>query len=278
MPLRTGDNRGPVPISSASLILSLALLLAPSLSSPASQLVVFAAAGGKPAVEEVCHRFQEKYGVKVGTSYGGGGEILSKMILARKGDIYIAPEQRFMEDARDEEAVDPTTVKTLAYMVPVIAVKKGNPKDIFSLADLGKRGVRLAITRPETTLLGEYAPEIFQKAGLKEAIMKNVVTHAADPNHLLSMLLMDQVDAGIVWHFYGTMALETIETVCLSPEQLTGIGKIQIAVTTYSERKKRAKQFIDFATSSEGKAVFKKCGYIVEVEELKQYCSCEDRR
>jgi ABC-type molybdate transport system substrate-binding protein len=53
---------------------------------------------------------------------------------------------------------------------------------------------------------------------------------------------------------------------------------MQIAVTTYSERKKPAKQFVDFATSSEGKAVFKKCGYIVEVEELKQYLSCDDSR
>jgi molybdate transport system substrate-binding protein len=233
-------------------------------------LIVFAAAGGKPAVEEVSHRFEKKYGVTVGTSYGGGGEILSRMILAHRGDIYIAPEQRFMKKARDEQAIDATTVKTLAYMVPVIAVKRGNPKTILSLADLAKRGIRLAITRPETTLLGQYAPQIFQEAGLEAAIMRNVVTHAADPNHLLSLLIMDQIDAGIVWHFYGTMALESIETISLSPEQSIGIGKMEIAVTTYSKRKKLAQQFVDFATSSEGKAVFKKCGYIVEVKELKR--------
>jgi ABC-type molybdate transport system substrate-binding protein len=49
---------------------------------------------------------------------------------------------------------------------------------------------------------------------------------------------------------------------------------VHIAVTTYSQRKKLAEQFIDCATSSEGKAVFKKCGYIVEVEELKQHWRC----
>lgn len=264
-------------ISVAGLILGLALTPAPCRSNPAPQLVVLAAAGGKPAIEQICHRFEEQYGVKVGTSYGGGGETLSKMILATTGDIYVAPEQRFMEHARESQAINPTTIRTLAYMVPVIAVKRGNPKQILCLADLAKPSIRLAITRPETTLLGKYSPEIFEKAGLGKPILRNVVTHASDPNNLLTMLIMGQVDAGIIWHFYVTMAPEKIETICLSAEQLTGIGEIQIAVSAYSKEKELAQQFVDFATSSVGKAIFEKCGYITEVEELKQSLSCDDR-
>jgi molybdate transport system substrate-binding protein len=193
------------------------------------------------------------------------------MMLAKQGDVYIAPEQRFMETAQANSAIDPATIQTVAYLVPVIAVKQGNPKGIRSLADLSNQGIRLAITRPETTLLGRYAPEIFRKAGLEEAIKPHVVTYASDPNNLLTMLIMGQVDAGIIWHFYGITASGKIETIFMAPGQLTGIGKMQIAVSAYSTDAKRARQFVHFATSPAGKEIFKQCGYIVEAEEVKQY-------
>jgi len=57
-----------------------------SLGCPGSQtttkLSVFAAAGAKPAIDEACQKFEEQYGSNVEVSYGGGGEILSKMILS----------------------------------------------------------------------------------------------------------------------------------------------------------------------------------------------------
>ena len=265
-----GRNRS-VSIIFTSLILGLILFSACSRSDIPSTVVVFAAGGSRPAIDEICRGFEEEYSLTEETIYGGGGEVLSKMILAKSGDIYVAPEQRCMETAIAEDAIDPATIHTVAYMIPVIAVKKGNPKGIGALADLAKEGVRVAMTRPETTLLGQYAPEIFHTAGLEEAIMQHVVTYASDPNNLLTMLMMGQVDAGIIWHFYGTMASDKIETVFIDPGQLTGIGKMQVAVSAYSSDAKRARQFVDFSRSAEGKAIFKRCGYIVDVEEVKHY-------
>lgn len=270
--LLKGDiyNRS-VSIVLAGLVLSMVLLPACSRSHTTPRLVVFAAAGGKPAIDEICQKFEEQHQINVQTSYGGGGEILSKMMLAKSGDIYVAPEQRFMETAQAKEAINPQTIKTIAYVVPVIAVKKGNPKQIHSLADLANQRIRLAITRPETTLLGKYAPEIFRKTDLEEAIMKNVVTYASDPNNLLTMLIMGQVDAGIIWHFYGTLASDKIDTIFIAPEQLTGIGEMKIAVSAYSRDSKLAQQFIEFAASSAGKTIFKKYGYFIEAEEIKRH-------
>jgi molybdate transport system substrate-binding protein len=265
-----GRNRY-VPIIGASLVLGLLLFSACSRSDQTDTLIVFAAGGARPAIDAIGQGFEGQYHMPVETNYGGGGETLAKMMLAKSGDIYVAPEQRYMETAQAKRAIDPATIQTVAYLVPVIAVKQGNPKGIHSLADLAKQGVRLAITRPETTLLGRYAPEIFRKAGLEEVIMHNVVTYAADPNNLLTMLIMGQVDAGIIWHVYGTTACDKIETIFMAPGQLTGIGKMQIAVSAYSGDKKRARQFVHFTTSPAGKEIFKQCGYIVDAEEVKRY-------
>lgn len=251
--------------------LMLILTLSSSCSPGASTITIFAAAGAKPAIDEICLEFKQRFGVEVTVNYGGGGEVLSRMILAKTGDVYIAPEQRFMDTATEKQAIYADIIKSIAYMIPVIAVPKGNPEKITCLADLAKPGVRLAITRPESTLLGKYAPEIFDKSGLGEAIKSNIVTYASDPNNLLTMLVMGEVDAGIIWHFYQSLAPDKIETIYLSPEQLTGIGEMQIAVSAYSEDTKLAQRFIDFATSDDGKALFRKHGYITDPEEAKQY-------
>ena len=145
-------------------------------------------------------------------------------------------------------------------MVPVIAVRKGNPKHVAALSDLARPGIRVAITRPEATLLGEYAPEIFQKAGLAEEIGENIVTEAARPDLLVTWLSLGEVDAVITWHFYEALAPHDIEVIPLPPEQLPGVGEMQAAVSTYSKNGDLAESLVAFLASAEGKAVFGKHG------------------
>jgi molybdate transport system substrate-binding protein len=258
-------------ISTFTTLLALMVCFNVSCSTPHPALSVFAAAGAKPALDEVGRRFEEKYGTVVEINYGGGGEVLNQIILTRSGDVYVAPEQSFMETAVEKQAVYPETIESIAYMIPVIAVLKGNPRNIATLADLARPGVRVAVTRPETTLLGKYTPEIFNKAGLADAIGKNIVTETARPDSLLTALVVGGADAGILWHFYRLQAPEKIEIIYLAPEQLTGIGEMQIAVSAYSRNQEVARQFIDFVTSSDGREVFKESGYFTDVEEVSRY-------
>jgi len=264
---------GRLAVSAGILMVPLALniIIVSACSTVESGLSIFAAAGAKPPLDEICSKFGEQCENRVEINYGGGGEVLNQMILSRSGDVYIAPEQRFMEMALNKQAIEPETIKNIAYMVPVIAVKKGNPKNLASLDDLAKPGISVAVTRVETTLLGKYAPEIFEKAGLAEAIENNIVTEAARPDNILTMLVMGQVDAGITWHFYQTQAPDQIEIIFLPPEQLTGIGVMQAAVSVYNNDKEMAQQFIDFMTSEDGKTIFSRHGYLVDDEEVKQY-------
>jgi hypothetical protein len=47
------------------------------------------------------------------------------MISLERGDVYIAPEEKLMDSAVQCEAVDPATMATVVYMIPVLAVQKG---------------------------------------------------------------------------------------------------------------------------------------------------------
>lgn len=264
-------NRTKISILMLLAVVILSTVTGTSCSTGTTALSVFAAAGAKPPLDEICRKYGEQYQTTVEMNYGGGGEVLNQMVLSRSGDIYITPEQRFMEMAIEKQAIEPETIRSVAFMVPVIAVPKGNPGNITCLVDLAKPGVRVAVTRPETTLLGRYAPEIFEKAGLSDEIGENIVTEAARPDNLLTMLVLQEIDAGIIWHFYGVQASGDIEIIFLEPEQLTGTGEMQIAVSSFSDDKKAAQQLIDFITSTESKDEFRKYGYFVEAEEVRPY-------
>jgi molybdate transport system substrate-binding protein len=254
------------------LILVALVVITPACSGGSSStLTVFAAAGAKPALDEICAAYREKSNVVVEVTYGGGGEVLSQLELDRSGDVYVAPEQSFMQKAVEKQLVVPEIVTAIAWMVPVIAVPVENPQSITKLEDLARPGVRVAVTRPETTLLGKYAPEIFEKAGLADAIGQNIVTEAARPDSLLTMLVMGQVDAAILWNFYEVQSADDVAVIYLAPEQLTGIGEMRAAVTSFTENEDEAQRFVDFLGSPEVKKIFEELGYIVDGEVLQKY-------
>jgi molybdate transport system substrate-binding protein len=238
----------------------------------AKEIVIFAAAGTKPAIDEAAKLFEQKYGTKVTVNYGGGGEVLSSMVLAKQGDIYIAPEQRFMNSAKKQGAIDSgAIINSIAYMIPVIGVQNGNPKNIQSLADLSKTGVKVVMGNPETTALGDIVPQMLQKAGIYDAVKPNIVTNASQVSVIITMLKTGQVDAGVIWHYFGTTASNDVDIIWIPKEYVTGIGEIQAAVSTFSQEVKTAQKFIDLLVSTEGKEIFKKNGYIVDREEANKY-------
>jgi molybdate transport system substrate-binding protein len=237
-----------------------------------TELTIFSAAGLKPALDEAAMIYGQKHGAKVNINYGGAGEALSSMILAQVGDIYAAPEQRFMKTAREKGAINADTLaSSIAWMIPVIGVKKGNPMNIQSLSDLAKPGLRVVNGRAETTALGVIVPEILKKAGLQDAVEHNLVTSAPQVNAIITMLVADQVDAGFIWHYFGTTAARDIDIIWIPAEYITDIGEVQLAVSSYSRQPEAAQAFIDFLSSEEGKAIFIKSGYIVERSEADKY-------
>ncbi|MGI6286330.1 Sulfate-binding protein [Moorella humiferrea] len=234
-------------------------------------LEVFAGAASKPPLEELAAMYKEKYGVEVNLTFGGSGSVLSQMKLSRQGDVYIPGSSDFMELAKKEGIVDPQTEKVLVYLLPAINVPKGNPQGIKTLTDLTRPGVRVGMARPETVCVGLYGVEILENAGLADQVRKNIVTYAESCEKTANLVALKQVDAVLGWDVFAKWDQDKIETVYLPPEQITRIGYIPAAVTTYSRQKELAASFVNFLTSDAGKGVFRKYGYMVDLEEARQF-------
>jgi molybdate transport system substrate-binding protein len=242
-------------------------------SSP-KRILIFAGAASKPATEEAIRTFQERFGVTVDVIFGGSGFVLSQMKLSKKGDLYFPGSSDFMEVAKRESLVLPNSEKVVVYLVPAINVQKGNPKGIYTLKDLTREGVRVAIANPETVCVGTYAVEIIEKnlaQDEKTTFRKNIVNYTESCEKTANVISLKAVDAVLGWRVFQYWDPDRIETIYLRPEEIPRIGYIPIAISKFTQDKVLAQKFIDFLFSPHGKAIFQKYHYLMGIQEARQF-------
>jgi molybdate transport system substrate-binding protein len=207
-------------------------------------------------------------------SFGGSGFVLSQMKLTKKGDLYFPGSSDFMEMAKKEGLVFPESERLVVYLVPAINVQKGNPKRIYSLKDLTKGGIRVAIANPEFVCVGTYAVEIIEKNLTpleKEGFKRNLVNYTESCEKTANAISLRAVDAVLGWRVFQYWDSERIETIYLKPDEIPRVGYIPIAISKFTHDKISAQQFIDFLLSSDGKGVFRKYHYLMDLQEARQF-------
>jgi len=234
-------------------------------------ITVFAGAASKPAMDESAQAFEKKTGIKVYCNYGGSGAVLSQMKLSKTGDLYVPGSPDYIPKAERDDIIDTKSVKIIAYLIPVIAVQHGNPKNIQSLSDLAKPGLKIGIGNPDAVCLGLYAVEILDYNHILAEVGKNIVTQAESCEKTATLLSLKSVDAVIGWHVFHNWDPENIDVVYLKPEQLPRIAYIPAAISTFTKDRDSAQKYIDFLLSEQGQEIFQKWGYIATESEARKF-------
>jgi len=219
-------------------------------------LIVYCGAGLREPMDNIAEAFEEQEGVKIKYTYGGSAQLLSQIELLGEGDAYMPGAKSYIQSAIDKGYVSDTN--DVVYHVMTIAVPKGNPKNITSLEDLTKEGVRVGIGEPDGPAVGKAAKKLLEKNELWEGIQENVVVQSGTVNELLVYLNMDQTDAVIIWE--DLLSDETMDKVDI-PVSSGFVKVVPVGMLTFTEKEDTAKKFIDFVSSDAGKAYFEEAGF-----------------
>jgi molybdate transport system substrate-binding protein len=217
---------------------------------------VYAGAGLKAPLDEISPLFTEKTGIAVQYNYGGAGTLVSQMNLTKKGDVFMPGSTVEFKTAKSQGLVNQSTL--VAYHVPVIAVQKGNPKNIKTLADFAQPGLKVALGDANATAIGKAGAKMFAALNISAAVEKNVVSRTPTINELTVIMQTGQADAAILTldqYDAKTMDMITIP-VSQNVVLITPIG-----ATTFSKNTDAANQFVSFVASDDGKAIFAKHGF-----------------
>ncbi|MEQ6120479.1 molybdate ABC transporter substrate-binding protein [Reichenbachiella sp. MALMAid0571] len=244
-----------------SYIMLIALLLAckgQGNKEAAEELTMYCAAGMKPAVEQIAKAYQKEYGVNVNLQYGGSGTLLSNILVANQGDLYLAADESYIQKAQEKGLLDET--QPLAYLKPVIAVKANNPLKIKSLADLKNKDIKLAIANPEAASIGKVLKKILTQSGEWEEFKPFIEVMKPTVNEVANDVKIGTVDAGIIWDAVANQypELEYIEV----PEWQKYTQQVTFGVLKSTKNPTAALKFMRYLSARDkGLTTFSSLGY-----------------
>jgi molybdate transport system substrate-binding protein len=244
-----------------ALALSLAIGCGERAAGPA-RLHLYCGAGLRDAVADVAEAFTESTGVVVEADYAGSEVLLSRLKLSGRGDVYMPGDEHYVELARQDGLV--VSSRPACYFVPVILVRKGNPKGIRTLRDLLRPDVALALGDPQACAIGRQTQMILSKNGIaSDEVDKRVVFRSLTVNELAVHLEVGKADATIVWDAIAAQYAEGTDAVAIPAEE-NAVSTVPVAVLTTSTQPELARRFADFATGPQGQAIFRKHHYSTE--------------
>ena len=232
-------------------------------NSVKGNITVLAGAGTMAAMNDLKASFEEKNpGTTVNIQYGNSAELFSTLNTQKSADMVVPGDLTFMDNAKNKGYMINDTIKPIVYHIPVIAVPKGNPKNITNISDLGKSGIKVALGDTNGTAVGKQSIKILNKTGNLEAVKSNVVVYAPTVNQLMTYLTSGQVDVAIVTEDIATTgeAQDKVDVIQI-PENQNAIATIGVGLTVFTQNKNLATQFEDFITSSEGLSIWQKHGF-----------------
>jgi len=219
-------------------------------------ILVYAGAGLKAPLDEIGLVFTNKTGIAVQYNYGGAGALVPQMNLTRKGDVFMPGSTMEFKTAKSQGLVNES--KFVAYHVPVIVVQKGNPKNITTLADFARPGLKIALGDANATAIGKSGAKMFAALNISAAVEKNVVSRTPTINELTVIMQTGQADAALLTlDQYDPATMDEI----IIPISQNAIMITPIGATTFSKNTDAANQFVSFVASDEGKAIFAKHGF-----------------
>jgi molybdenum ABC transporter molybdate-binding protein len=221
-----------------------------------AEILLYAGAMLRPAVEETIREFERREGVTVTRVYNGCGILVGQMKTGANPDLFFACDPRFMGDVADR-FLKPETVSNNQL---VIAVPKGNPHGLKELKDLGKGDLKVGVGHEQQCALGAITRETFLKAGVYAQVRKNVKVESPTGDLLVNQLLTGSLDAVVCYVSNVTPNADKLEAVpvtgipCAAPEQ-------PIAIAKGSAHPELAAKLIEYLRSAGSRGRFEKLGF-----------------
>jgi len=247
-------SRRVLAIAIAGLALAVALVAGQASAKSNAQITVYAAASLTDVFPKIdsAQRYQ----------FGGSNTLAAQITQGAPADVFASanmtlPNQLYSRGLCSKPVV--FTRNTLVVVVP-----KSNSKNIRSIYDLTKPGVKLVVAGAGVPV-GSYTLQILKNMSLSTSVLKNVVSQETDVREVLAKVALGEADAGFV---YSTDAKTVSDKVNVIKVPAWAQPKVQygICVVSKSGNKTDAQAFINKVLGKAGQAQMLSYGFLQRVK------------
>ena len=179
-------------------------LLAAGLALPAAadEVVVFAAASLKTALDPIAQSFQQATGDRVTISYAGSNALAQQILQGAPADIFISASTEWMDEVeKGGDLVEGTRADLLGNRLVLVAHDAAAPQLTpargFDLAG-ALNGGKLAMALVDAVPAGQYGKEALTKLGVWDQVEPHVA-QADNVRAALALVATGEAPLGIVY-------------------------------------------------------------------------------
>lgn len=230
----------------------------------ADQVVVFAAASMKTALDEVATRWQAQTGHRVVLSYGGSGALARQIIAGAPADLFLSAAPDWMDAVEAEGMLVPGTRRDLLgnRLVLVAHGADAAPVDIAGRADLTARlgDGKLAMALVDAVPAGQYGRAALQALGQWQAVAPQVA-QADNVRAALALVATGEAPLGIVYATDASASSAVTVVATFPAESHPPITYPAALLTGAADAADR--QFLDHLAGAEAGAILAAHGFVL---------------
>ena len=232
-----------------AVLFALVALLLPSATGAGGSFTVYAAASLTevfPKISKTPHY-----------SFAGSDQLALQIRQGAPVDVFASASPKYTQLLYHDGLVrKPVTFATNKL---VVIVPKSNPAGIHSVYDLRRSGVKLVIGDPAVPI-GSYTRTLLDTLGIKDAVLKNVVSQATDVKAIVAQVALGQADAGFVYVTDARPVASKVQKFLL-PAWAQPPIRYQVAMVSSSPRRVEARSFVNKLVSKRGRLLLKRAGF-----------------
>ncbi|HPQ43329.1 MAG TPA: substrate-binding domain-containing protein [Syntrophales bacterium] len=250
---------------------SLPIELSRAASFQSTSLRVWSCGGLAESFNRANALYEKKRGIKIHYTGAAAGALGKSLIAGRPTDIFGARTMVLTNKLKSENLV--RYFKPLCFSEYVLITPKGNSGNIRSVQDLARPGVRLALPQGASSPGKKGAEIALEKAGIKDAAMKNLVKEESCVIRMIPTIIHGDVDVTIVERRLTRMPefADKVDVITFPEEQFaTVMLPFTINLIKYAKDTDLADDYINFMCNPEGQACFEQGGFIPAISEKGQ--------
>ncbi|WP_213773810.1 molybdate ABC transporter substrate-binding protein [Bradyrhizobium sp. dw_78] len=225
-------------------------------------LIVFAAASMKNALDEVDAAYTAKTGVKVAASYAASSTLAKQIEQGAPADVFVSADTDWMDYTIGKKTInEPTRVNLLGNSIVLVAPKDSKIDNVtigqgFDLAKLAGDG-KIATGDVKSVPVGKYAEAALEKLGAWRAAAPKFAM-AESVRAALALVARGEAVLGIV---YSTDAKVEPGVKIVGTFPADSHPPIIYPVAATSTAKPEATEYLAFLRTAAAKAIFEKYGF-----------------
>jgi len=227
--------------------------------APKIEIIISAAASLRESMEEIKEVYESKNNVKLTFNFGATGSLQKQIEEGATADIFISAGQKQFTALEDKGLIEEGSKKDIVENELVLIVNNEYKDKVTSIDDLDDLEGYISIGETKSVPAGQYAQEALTYYNKWDLIQDKIV-FAKDVTQVVNYVEMGEAVCGVVYksdamHIENSTIVTTFDTA--SHKKIIYPG----GVIKTSKVKEKAKGFLEFLNSREGKELLTKYGF-----------------